>query len=102
MRVPRFVPAQTYKPEPVTKKGVTPRRPTAPVQQATAPAPVVQAPPPVAQIDSDHELLLEVERAIQSDTPRALEPATLMVEETDGDMPLDPALKNKETRSHEN
>jgi hypothetical protein len=62
----------------------------------------VQAPPPVAQIDSDHELLLEVERAIQSDTPRALEPATLMVEETDGDMPLDPALKNKETRSHEN
>jgi len=41
--------APTYKPEPVTKKGVTPRRPTAPVQQATAPAPVVQAPPPVAE-----------------------------------------------------
>lgn len=57
---------------------------------------------PVAQIDADHELLLEVERAIQTDTPRALEPATLMVEESDGTLPLDPALRNKETRSHEN
>jgi len=57
---------------------------------------------PAAQIDADHELLLEVERAIQSDTPRALEPATLMVEEGDGTLPLDPALQNKETRSHEN
>ena len=49
---------------------------------------------PVAQVDSDHELLLEVERAIQSDTPRALEPATLMVNESDGYLPLDPALQN--------
>lgn len=57
---------------------------------------------PVAQADSDHELLLEVERAIQSDTPRALEPATLMVVEGDGTLPLDPALQTKETRSHEN
>ena len=57
---------------------------------------------PVAQVDSDHELLLEVERAIHSDTPRALEPATLMVDESDGNPPLDPALQNKETRSHEN
>jgi len=56
----------------------------------------------VAQVDADHELLLEVERAIQTDTPRALEPATLMVEESDGTLPLDPALRNKETRSHEN
>jgi len=62
----------------------------------------IQPAAPVAQVDSDHELLLEVERAIQYDTPRALEPATLMVDESDGDMPLDTALQNKETRSHEN
>jgi hypothetical protein len=62
----------------------------------------IQPTAPVAQGDSDHELLLEVERAIQSDTPRALEPATLMVNESDGNLPLDPALQNKETRSHEN
>jgi hypothetical protein len=57
---------------------------------------------PVVQVDSDHELLLEVERAIQYDTPRALEPATLMVDESDSNLPLDTALQNKETRSHEN
>jgi hypothetical protein len=62
----------------------------------------IQPPAPVAQVDADHELLLEVERAIQSDTPRALEPATLMVDESDGNLPLDPALQNKETRSHAN
>ena len=62
----------------------------------------VQPAAPVAQVDSDHELLLEVERAIQYDTPRALEPATLMVEESDGNLPLDTTLQNKETRSHEN
>ena len=62
----------------------------------------IQSAAPVAQVDADHELLLEVERAIQSDTPRALEPATLMVDESDGNLPLNPALQNKETRSHEN
>jgi len=36
--------------------------------------------PPVQQTASDHELLLEVERALESDTPRALEPVTLVVE----------------------
>ncbi len=54
----------------------------------------IQPAAPVAQADSDHELLLEVERAIQSDTPRALEPATLMVDESDGNLPLDTALQN--------
>jgi len=58
--------------------------------------------PPVQQTDSDHELLLQVERAIQSDTPRALEPATLMVEENDGNRPLNRTSDRKETRSHEN
>ena len=62
----------------------------------------IRPPAPIAQVDADHELLLEVERAIQSDTPRALEPATLMVDESDGNLPIDPALRNKETRSHEN
>jgi len=62
----------------------------------------IQTAAPVAQVDSDHELLLEVERAIQYDTPRALQPATLMVDEGDGDLPLDTALQNKEARSHEN
>jgi hypothetical protein len=62
----------------------------------------IQPSAPVAQVDSDHELLIQVERAIQYDTPRALEPATLMVDESDGNLPLDPALQNKETRSHEN
>jgi hypothetical protein len=54
------------------------------------------------QVDADHELLLEVERAIQTDTPLALEPATLMVEESDGNLPLDITSQEKEIRSHEN
>ena len=52
--------------------------------------------------DSDHELLLEVERAMQADTPLALEPATLMVEEDYGGLPLNTTSARKETRSHEN
>ena len=55
-----------------------------------------------AQVDPDHELLLEVERAIQADTPRALEPAMLMVEESEGNMPLNTSSERKEIRSHEN
>lgn len=55
-----------------------------------------------AQVDPDHELLLEVERAIQADTPRALEPAMLMVEENEGNMPLNTSSERKEIRSHEN
>jgi hypothetical protein len=64
--------------------------------------PVAVSPPTSAQTDSDHELLLEVERAIQSDTPRALEPVTLMVEDSDGNRPLDSSSYRKESRSHEN
>ncbi len=55
-----------------------------------------------AQVDPDHELLLEVERAIQADTPRALEPAMLMVEESEGNMPLNSSSERKEIRSHAN
>jgi hypothetical protein len=61
--------------------------------------------PPIAaapQVDADHELLLEVERAIQTDTPLALEPVTLMVDESDGNLPLDTTSEEKEIRSHDN
>ena len=58
--------------------------------------------PQVQQADSDHELLVQVERAIQSETPRALEPVTLMLVEDDGNRPLDTSSERKENRSHEN
>jgi hypothetical protein len=65
--------------------------------------PVAVTTPAAVQTDSDHELLMEVERAVQTDTPPALEPATLlMVEESDGNLPLNTTSENKEPRSHEN
>jgi hypothetical protein len=57
---------------------------------------------PTVQTDSDHELLLQVERAVGTDTPLALQPATLMVEESNNGAPLNSRSENKETRSHEN
>jgi len=51
---------------------------------------------------SDHELLLEVERAVQSDTPLSLEPAMLMVEENDSSLPLSSSNARKELHTHEN
>jgi len=57
---------------------------------------------PTVQTDSDHELLLQVERAVGTDTPLALQPATLMVEESNNREPLNSRSENKETRSHEN
>jgi hypothetical protein len=57
---------------------------------------------PALQTDSDHELLLQVERAVGADTPLALQPATLMVEESNRGEPLNSRPENKETRSHEN
>jgi hypothetical protein len=38
-------------------------------------------PPPSAQTDPDHELLLDVERMLQSDVPQALAPAALLAQE---------------------
>lgn len=64
--------------------------------------PVAVAPAPTVQTDADHELLLGVERAIGADTPMALQPATLMVEESAGDEPLNSTYESKERRSHEN
>ena len=57
---------------------------------------------PAVQVDPDHELLLEVERVIQTDTPLALEPATLMVDERDSGWPLNSTSERKEVRSNEN
>jgi hypothetical protein len=56
----------------------------------------------VADRLSDHELLLEVERAVQSDTPLSLEPAMLMVEENDSSMFLNSSNARKELHTHEN
>src|SRR5207245_10728609 len=58
--------------------------------------------PPLAQTDSDHELLVGVERAMGRRTPLALEPATLMVEEGSGNEPLTSTAERRERRSHEN
>ena len=63
--------------------------------------PVAVAPPP-AQTDSDHELLVGVERAMGRSIPLALQPATLMVEESSGNEPLNSTDESKERRSHEN
>ena len=57
---------------------------------------------PAVQVDPDHELLLRVERALQADTPLALAPATLMVEESDNDLPLQTTSERKGIRTHEN
>jgi hypothetical protein len=69
--------------------------------RAPAMRPVAVAPAP-AQTDSDHELLVGVERAMRTDTPRALQPATLMVEESIGNEPLNSTYESEERRSHEN
>jgi len=62
----------------------------------------VNVPVPALQRDSDHELLLEVERAVQTDTPRSLEALTLMSEESDSVQPAGSVNSLKELRSHEN
>jgi hypothetical protein len=50
--------------------------------------------PEQAQVDPDHELLLEVDRIIQSDGPMALQPAGLMTETQPNQ---DSAISNKES-----
>lgn len=64
--------------------------------------PIVNTAPAVVQTDSDHDLLVAVERAVESDTPQALAPVTLMVEEDEGIAPLNKTSEGKETRSHAN
>jgi hypothetical protein len=70
--------------------------------RAPAVRPVAVAPATAVETDADHELLLGVERAIGADTPMALQPATLMVEESSSNEPLNSTYESKERRSHEN
>lgn len=57
---------------------------------------------PAAQVDSDHELLVAVERAVESDTPQALAPLAWVEEENDASTPSVMRSNHKESRSHEN
>ena len=54
------------------------------------------------QANSDHELLLAVERAMESNTPEALAPVAWMEEEGAGSAALPVRSNQKESRSHEN
>jgi hypothetical protein len=65
-------------------------------------APVSTPVQPVAQVDYDHELLVQVERAVDSGTPLSLQAATLMVDESDSSRPMNSVNSTKERRSHEN
>lgn len=57
--------------------------------------------PPRASVDPDHELLLAVERAVQSHGPQALEPAALLAQEmTRTAQSTSPV--NREETNHEN
>jgi hypothetical protein len=60
------------------------------------------AQPPTAQVDSDHELLVEVERAVEAETPMSLKPAALMLDQDDGTGAVNSTNSGKEPRSHEN
>lgn len=66
---------------------------------ATSPATVTQ---PAAQVDQDHELLLAVEQVMQTDTPVALEPATLVVDQRNSSVPLSSRPERKEAHTNEN
>ena len=57
---------------------------------------------PVVQMDSDHELLLAVERAVESNTPQALAPVAWMMENSEANPSLETNSGKKEMRSHEN
>lgn len=58
--------------------------------------------PREAQIDSDHELLLHVERAMHSDGPAALDPAALLADEMVQDMAAAHSPVRKKEPTHEN
>lgn len=58
--------------------------------------------PREAQVDPDHELLLQVERAMNNDGPAALDPAALLAEEMVQDIAaVHPPVRKKEP-NHEN
>ena len=55
-----------------------------------------------ARFDPDHELLIEIERAVQSDGPEALEPAALLAQEMIQARPSPNAPSQEKEVSHEN
>jgi hypothetical protein len=59
--------------------------------------------PPRAQADSDHELMVQLERTLQSEVPMALEPAALLAREITQNAQLNsPSSERKKESSHEN
>ncbi len=59
--------------------------------------------PPQAQTDSDHELMVQLERTLQSEVPVALEPAALLAREITQNSQLNsPSPDRKKESSHEN
>lgn len=59
-------------------------------------------PPQQAQLYSDHELLVQVERAVNNGTPEALEPLALLSEEDTVTSAVPDKTYSKESRSHAN
>jgi hypothetical protein len=59
--------------------------------------------PPQVQADSDHELMVQLERTLQSEVPVALEPAALLAREITENSQLNspPPVRKKES-NHEN
>ena len=68
-------------------------------EPATPPVAITQ---PAVQVDQDHELLLAVEQVMQTDTPVALEPATLVVDQGNGSTRLNSRSERKGTYANEN
>ena len=59
-------------------------------------------PPHEAQVDTDHELLVAVERALHNDGPAALEPAALLAQEMVQEIPATRPTTRKKEPMHEN
>jgi hypothetical protein len=66
-------------------------------QKGSSPKPVQQT-----QTISDHDLLVEVERAMNTATPYALEPVALLSDESESTHPVSDQNPAKEPRSHAN
>lgn len=66
-------------------------------QKRPAPKPAAQA-----QAVSDHDLLVEVQRAVDNGTPYALEPVALVDDDSNANSPIQANKNSKELRSHAN
>jgi hypothetical protein len=64
--------------------------------------PSLVPPPQKVQLDPDHEMLVAVERALQSDGPAALEPAALLADEMVQEIPVAHSPIRKKEPTHEN